>query len=104
MLYDGKTTTLVMIQITFNPKHDICYKEIESLLMNQKPIEKYSKKLQHYKFLQSLKSEKLVTLYCYQWMTDKNYPELRKQLEDEKPKNLQVSTCYQPLIDEINRK
>jgi hypothetical protein len=101
MLYDGEATTLVLIRITINQEHDFCYKEIEPLI-NKKPFEKY-KKIQHYEFFQALKSEELVTLYCYQWMTDENYPKLREKSENEKPTILQTSTYYQPLIDEIKR-
>ena len=66
-------------------------------------------------FFQVLRSEKLVKKYCFQWMTDVKYDELKKNSDKASPiqlktsksdgstTKLEISTYYEPLLEELGR-
>ena len=112
MLYDGKTQTLIFIQITIDKNHKIHYDKIENFIKNKPAQLKIEKKKEYFKkyiiFFEELNKMKLVKKYVYQWITNQIYYELinnsdkkKENLED--PTFLEIFPYYKDLINEINK-
>lgn len=77
LIYDGASSSVVLIQITVNKKHDVHYEEIYQFI-NEQPNEKSNK---YHKFFQALEENNLATTYFFQWMTDGKFDEIKKKTD-----------------------
>jgi len=106
MIYDGKTKSLILIQITINEK--LKFMEINGLikLKNEKIQKLYDKvNKKYYCFFREISDKDLVENYYFHWMTPEKLPKLNEMIENEIATlgNLKFrnKSYYDDLIDQI---
>lgn len=112
MVFDGKSKTLILVQITLNENHDIHYDEIISYIQNN-PEEKkiHANKIKYLNFFQDINKFKLVDTIIFQWMTNKKYKKIEDsaKIYNDKIKNHSkinfffISPYHKGLLDDINK-
>ena len=83
LIYDGASSSVVLIQITVNRNHDVEYEKIYHFI-NEKPIENDK----YHKFFEALERNELAKTYFFQWMTNGKFKEIMNKTDSFKKKML----------------
>ena len=108
MIYDGKTKSLIMIQITKNENHNLKFTQLNGVIKlkadkAQTQFKNVPKK--YYDFFKTICDEDLVEHYYFQWLTSEKFPKLiekiGKKLKTIKNLKFKNSSYYDPLLEQI---
>ena len=110
LIYDGASSSVILIQITVNKKHDVHYEEIYQFI-NEKPKDKLNK---YHNFFNALEENKLAKTYFFQWMTNEKFTEIidktdkfKKNIQKRKPRarhELFIDNYSETLLEFLEKK
>ena len=85
MIFNRKLKILVMFQITINEEHHVFYEDLWKLINIKNNLKNYKdpkKKNKYERFFSYLCENKYVAIFGYQWLTPKEYENIKKGIEN----------------------